>query len=259
MVRSYPAKTLTEFAQAVESTSAASPSSKLWYRGVSQGKSHRLSPSLYRRPGAIDFTELHRLEKRLIAEFRHRSPPFSDRIPGDDLELLFLMQHFGVPTRLLDWTENPFVALFFAVLNGFPAGPEDEDAAVWALDPVRMNEFALKHVSHRGGAIQIDDSSARGYKPQSDDINAEPIAIFGVHNSPRIVAQRGVFVIFGSNLAPLDENADLLGTDALARIEIPQPARIALREGLMSIGLTDSTVFPDLDGLAREIRRKHGF
>jgi hypothetical protein len=258
MVTTYTATNLTEFIQAVENASNTS-GTKLWYRGISNNSTHRLSPGLYRHTGGLAFDELHKLEKRIISEFRYQSPPFSDRIPTDDLELLFLMQHFGVPTRLLDWTENPLVALFFAVVHGYGGAPDDEDAAVWALNPISMNEFALKHVSHKGGALQINDSSARGYRPESEDINAQPIAIYGVHNSPRIVSQRGVFVIFGSNLSPLDENAELEAASALSKIEIPKGSRGALRSSLTSIGLTDSTVFPDLDGLAREIRRRHGF
>jgi hypothetical protein len=259
MVKEYRALNLTEFAAAVEESAANSGGVKLWFRGSADREKYKLLPSLYRRPDLNDFSDFQKIEKYMIGDFRYRSPPFIADLPTSDLELLFLMQHYGVPTRLLDWTENPFVALFFAVLQSFSNLPEDVDAAVWAINPKLMNEFSLKHISHHGGAIQISDSSARGYKPDSDEINAEPVAIFGVHNSARIVAQRGVFVIFGKNLSPLDQNQELLATGALSVIVIPHDQRPTLREGLQAIGLTDSTVFPDLDGLAREIRRRYQY
>jgi hypothetical protein len=259
MISHESSKTLTEFAAAVEKTAAHNDDAKLWYRGSPRRTNYKLVPGLFRRNDISTFEEFHKIEKQIIADFRHRSPPFSDKVPVDNLELLFLMQHFGVPTRLLDWTENPFVGLFFAVMQGADGLADDEEAAVWAINPKKLNEFSLKHVSHKGGAIQISDPSARGYRPESDEINAEPIAIFGVHNSSRIVAQRGVFVIFGQNLFSLDENPELIDTGALSIIIIPKDARGNLRQGLRSIGLTDSTVFPDLDGLAREIRRLHGY
>ena len=56
-----------------------------------------------------------RLEKLLLARFQQRSIPFHSRSLADSWEWLFFMQHYGVPTRLLDWSESPLMALFFAV------------------------------------------------------------------------------------------------------------------------------------------------
>src|SRR5690606_36926394 len=56
--------------------------------------------------------------------------------PRDDWEWLFLMQHYGVPTRLLDWTDSPLVALFFAVYN---VDRDDRDASLWVLLPAALN------------------------------------------------------------------------------------------------------------------------
>src|SRR4051812_41381980 len=88
----------------------------LWYRGVGDA-SHTLIPSLYRHEGTADAAAFMELEERILQRFRERSIPYQP-IPVDkDWELLFLMQHFGVPTRLLDWTENPYIGLFFALTD----------------------------------------------------------------------------------------------------------------------------------------------
>jgi hypothetical protein len=92
-------------------------------------------------------------------------------------------------------------------------------------------------------------------------IKNHPVAIYGTHNSYRIVAQRGVFVIFGKSLLPMEETYQALRfpEDTLTKISIPQGKIGGLMKSLSDIGITDSVVFPDLDGLAKETKRSFGF
>jgi hypothetical protein len=88
----------------------------------------------------------------------------------------------------------------------------------------------------------------------------KPIALYGVHNSPRIVAQRGAFLLFGKDTAPADQQTDLLAEDGLLqRVMIKGAAKRAMFLDLFNIGISDSVVYPDLDGLGREIRNRRGF
>ena len=113
---------------------------RLWYRGCGRA-SHKLKPSLYRHKKHQTIEEILSLEKALLARFRQRSIPFHSRPLADEWEWLFLMQHYGVPTRLLDWSESPLMALFFAVTSaphkiGKSGRPLfSSDACIWLLNP----------------------------------------------------------------------------------------------------------------------------
>lgn len=88
-----------------------------------------------------------------------------------------------------------------------------------------------------------------------------PIAIYGAHNSQRIVAQRGVFVCFGKNISSMEEayQEQSFPVDCLMKTVIRRERLLHMYEALRRHGITDSVVFPDLDGLAREIKREYLF
>ena len=236
------------------------PNTLLWFRGVGKDN-YQLSPSLYRHPSKTVFDDLQQLERGMLTAFRHRSPPFVRGLPNDELELLFLMQHHGIPTRLLDWTENPFVALFFALEAVRNKSFPDTDAAVWILNPTALNKVSLSSFSHEG-ILSADDDLMRGYRPMKETrtVASDPVALYGVHNSQRIVAQRGVFVLFGKNTRPLETIDRVCNEDGiLTKVTVPNACRRTIFNQLFSMGITDSVLFPDLDGLAVEIKTRHGF
>lgn len=240
----------------------------LWYRGCCE-VSHSLIPTLYRHPTIRDASKLIELETKILSRFKQRSVPYQSRPLTSSWEHLFFMQHFGIPTRLLDWTENPYVGLYFA-LSAKPsryAGGNpvyDSDAVVWMLDPVAWNRKALEDIDWLGEVLTPgDDAPLSGYEPfqSSTMIRTHPIAIYGTHNSYRIVAQRGVFVIFGKGLLPMEETYQnsRFPPDTLIKVTIPSNRIAPLMKALNEIGVTDSVIFPDLDGLAKETKRSFGF
>ncbi|MCY1075095.1 FRG domain-containing protein [Archangium lansingense] len=238
----------------------------LWYRGCGTCK-HTLIPSLYRHPTKKDVNSIIAMEVELLRRFKQRSVPYLTRAVHEPWDYLFLMQHFGVPTRLLDWTENPHIALFFA-LTSPPANSNTptDDAAVWVLDPVAWNRSALNHLSYKRGILSGTDEHLKGYMPRSENVDVdlipnEPVALYGTHNSPRIVAQRGAFTVFGKEVTPMEESHARIKahSDVLTRVVIPSGTILSLRSSLAKIGITDSVIFPDLDGLAKELKRYSGF
>lgn len=234
-----------------------------WYRGCTPGD-RRLQPQIFSHPDSHETEGLKQIESQILSRFRQRCVPYLDRTLERPWEHVFLAQHFGVPTRLLDWTENPFIALYFAVAWRPHGGPPPEGAAaIWILDPAAWNQCVLAQSSYKGGPLSIDDDVFSGYDPApSGPTRRDPVAIYGTHNSARIVAQRGVFTIFGHNADPMEDvfqSNDSFVPRGLIKVHLPAGNRADLREGLFSIGITHSVVWPDLDGLARDIKRELGF
>ncbi len=257
---------LNEFTAFIESHLAAGTGGFL-YRGCGKS-SHKLTPSLFRHPIKTNVAEFFDLEKKLIGRFKQRSIPYQNRELKGEWEYVFFMQHFGVPTRLLDWTENPFLALFFALTSAIQENRKyQDDAALWVLNPSTWNQKVLQHIGFDKDILSVDESVLDPYKPNMDGepnialMPSEPVAIYGIHNRPRIIAQRGVFTIFGKNTNPMEDmyiNLDF-PQGSLTKLILPKDKIESLLSSVISIGITDSVVFPDLEGLAREIKRFFGY
>ena len=266
-VSEYKPKSLTEFVGLVEKFQALSQHS-LWYRGCGRDD-YGLLPSLYRHPDQRTIQEIARLEQDMMVRFRQRSIPLQPRPFTDDWDVLFFMQHYRIPTRLLDWSENPFVGLYFAVMSAHfkltSTGRQkfEAPAAVWILNPVLWNRHALSHQGYDGGVLTQGDGALNGYQPRQtfEEMNKSPVALYGAHNSPRIVAQRGVFTIFGQNTAALETvfDTDSFPNDCLYKVLLSKGYLPRLKNAILDHGITESSIFPDLEGLAQEIRRSFGF
>jgi hypothetical protein len=243
----------------------------LWFRGV-DSSDYQLLPTLYRHPLLKSLPSIDTLEKNVMMRFRQRSLPFITRQLTDEWDRLFFMQHYGIPTRLLDWTENPFIGLYFALMGpafkGSFIGDKAEltflnDAAVWMLDPVAWNAHALKHLGFDRGILTPVDEALSSYTPPSrfDVMNVHPVAMYGAHNSPRIVAQRGAFTIFGKGIVGMEStfSSEKFPKECLIKIVLEKQDLPDIRRSVLSNGITESVVFPDLDGLAKEIKREFQF
>jgi hypothetical protein len=240
----------------------------LWYRGCGS-KEYSLLPSLYRHKKANTSEKLAALERQLMTRFKQKSLPYLTRSLTDDWDNLFFMQHYGIPTRLLDWTENPLTALHFALMDARSEITKHgktiykKDACVWILDPVKWNKHALRHQSFDGGPLTPGDEALQVYKPTPTfaAMNNHPVALYGAHNSPRIVAQQGVFTIFGQNNLPMEKvyGRESFPIGSLVRVSLSRSVIPKMRASLLNHGITESVVFPDLEGLSHELKRVFGF
>jgi hypothetical protein len=189
-------------------------------------------------------------ECALIGHFQVRAPTRSytrTPEPDDYFGWLFLAQHYGLPTRLLDWTENPLVALYFAVLEQ----EEARDGCIWALWPEQVN--AIFDVL--SGLVQIRDprviklaEPAFILGTQCEDVI---LAIDGREIDPRMLVQIGRFTLHTYH-TPIEYLPNAAGW--LRRYIIPKQHKRKVRAQLAAMGIKQSNLFPDLTNLAAELR-----
>lgn len=163
------------------------------------------------------------------------------------------MQHHGVPTRLLDWTENLFVAAHFALVGQTTA---DDPPTIWCMDPIAWNR-ATPVLSEYGEHIHVlttTDDESEPYKPGWNRKRLKsPVAIFGTHNSGRMVAQRGTFTVWGEDVRSLQAFANESNANVWCLKLAGEPD--SMRADLNFLGFSETMIYPELTSLASEITR----
>lgn len=227
----------------------AVPGEVFWFRGHAQ-HDWALLPSLARRAGHLE------RETEVIKRFIQLAVPhLTEGAPQSDWEWIFLMQHHRVPTRLLDWTESPLTALWFAV-NSLDPQIEAQDGAFWCLSPLALNREARFR-----GKLETElpgfgkDEVLNSWLPDRQDsgLAQNPVAATGPRTSKRMAAQLGNFTIFDRGSVAIDQVG---ARQHIWKLVIPAASKPTFREELKLLRLTELTLFPDLDrvaDLAREI------
>jgi hypothetical protein len=252
---------------------------ELWFRA--EDTSHRtthLQPGVYRqRESGLRKTvdKLQEIENDLYEEFGRCATQLSQSDTtaiDDEWESYFLMQHHGAPTRLLDWSDGALIALHFAV--GQKQIPPKSGSIIYVLDPYwlgrllrkdpdrknarkRWKEYAKKHPNDN----DEDDWDRLYLPPEKDEIKNEllktpvtPMLWDSPHVTRRVAAQRSRFMIFGTDPSWLANLKKKQGS-RLVSITIPRGSVNKIRRELKDAGITESVVFPDLDGLGRELKQ----
>ena len=211
-----------------------------WWRGQ-RDANWSLAPSLYRSGFAAKETNLN-ARFRLMAKARRGECPAND----DPLGWLFLMQHYRLPTRLLDWTQSSLVALYFALEE-----PDSCDAVVWALSPMRLNllEAQTESICMPGSDI-VGSLGVQAFRPDKRPRDQRILSVLTEEADPRHMVQQSAFTLHGRS-DPLEQRAG--ASDFLVRIRIPSAAKRGLRQVLTLYGVNRASLFPDLENLALEL------
>lgn len=190
------------------------------YRGISRLE-HKLIPKIGRETGHI-YADIYEYESEIMKQFKRHSIPFLSKLPANEWEWLATAQHYGLPTRLLDWTKNPMVAAYFAIKEDY-----DCDSVIYILD---RNQF--------NSNIQFDDYAPSDYNE---------ILLFEPHHiNPRIIAQNGLFTVHHEVYVPLEDNYEL----NIKKVVIDTRFKKELKKILNTYGINKATLFPGLDGIA---------
>jgi hypothetical protein len=181
-----------------------------WYRG-SKTPQYKLVPKLFR-----DAKTAAR-EGYLAIEFRRRARPYLTNLTSP-FDWLCGMQHYGIPTRLLDWSESLAVALYFTTR---PLGIDLVAPTIWVLDPFRLNALS----SGNGNSIPL---STEPHVLANADISFDefelakertqlPVPVVPDFVFNRLANQNGTFTIHGTDTRPLDELIPIDHRDMLVK------------------------------------------
>jgi hypothetical protein len=185
------------------------------WRGVSDHR-YLLIPKIARDwhlgPEVLKSIELH-----LLNQFKVHATPYVESRPADDWEWLAIAQHHGLATRLLDWTKNPLIALYFACRSN-----PNLDSAVYCAKC--LNEIDIEKVR---SPFDVDEDRKWSVK----------------YISNRLVAQDGLFTVSVDPTKPFQKGI-------LMRIRVKSSAKQRIMESLKRFGIHHGSVFPGLDGVA---------
>lgn len=225
------------------------------YRGQSSSE-YEINSSLYRL--FEDIIDLHKIaknscstrkilriehERLLIEKFKSHAPLFLNYLPNEDekLEWLSIMQHFGAPTRLIDATFSPYIALFFAFESG------KKDASFYAFRPKYYRKIDKDH-------FEQDINSSKIFQYDNED-ESFFVAYEPRHSNQRLMAQQGLFLVsskisepFKNILGdyPQDENNGF-------RLILSASMRVEGLRMLRKMNITSSVLFPGIDGFCKSL------
>ncbi|MDQ0972409.1 hypothetical protein QFZ31_002287 [Neobacillus niacini] len=158
-------------------------------------------------------------------------------------EWMIHAQHYGLPTRLLDFTQSHIIALMFAVERAF-TNDDSQDAVVWFLDPKKLNTLH----SNRTDLIVLSNENDRDLK--LDDFNG-PVIVQGRKLNNRINAQNGVFLYFQDTEVPLEEK--VTADDILRKVIICGKHKKDILVSLYAMGVGFTQIYPELSSVSKDI------
>jgi hypothetical protein len=203
-------------------------------------------------------------EVDLLVEFQRRAHHYPETTPALDevVDWLALMQHYGAPTRLLDWTYAPYVALYFALEDA----SSKSDSALWAIELdwlIESSQTALR--KHEPELASITDFRARcEYINRMVLAETNPNIVILANPfrmNQRLTAQQGTFLCslshieeFYFSLLRMMASPATPAKPVVRKLLIMPEARIGLLKELKRTNITGASLFPGLDGFARSLR-----
>ncbi len=209
--------------------------SSLWFRGHAN-QAWSLKPSIARQKNAIP-----ELEKQLRLEFENQTSFLDPAIHSMGIDKLnFLMQHHGLPTRLLDWSTSPLIALYFCMCD---EKQDKYDGCIWVIDPGLLNR-------HFGEPYPLECKDEIKFVEESE----VTCAIHAPYMDLRMKAQRAEFTLHG-NYEPIDEHISA-SVFIKKKLIIKKEFKAELRDKLVALGIDRSHLFPDMDNIAKDVADK---
>lgn len=224
------------------------------YRGLWDNK-FELITSLMRLGGSFE-----KLERHLLRNFKKYAQ--RKEIPGDSLwNWLAVAQHHGLPTRLLDWTYSPYIALHFATadIQNF-----NTDGVIWCVNYVKCNQYLpdpLQSLIQEEGSNVFTAGMLDGVCDSLKKLEMLQSGDFALFLEPpslddRIINQHALFSLMSSSDAIMNHWLDI-HPGLYFRIIIPSELKWEIRDKLDQANITERVLFPGLDGLSSWLKRQY--
>ncbi|WP_038299193.1 FRG domain-containing protein [Metaclostridioides mangenotii] len=204
---------------------------------------HKLLPGALRLDCCGNAKYTRRSISHFLNEFKVNSHNYMDN-PWDiksDYEWMIYAQHYGVPTRLLDFTKSHIISLMFSVESVF-GDDNDENGVVWFVDPLKLNDKSCQ----RSQIITLEENE----KISLDNYDG-PIVVQGRKLNGRINAQNGVFVYFQDKSEALEDKIN--SNDILRKVTIKGDCKKNILVSLYSMGISMTQIYPELNSVAKDI------
>lgn len=248
-----------EFVHVIEYLQEEFDEDVLWYRGVSHAK-YELIPKVYRDR----LWDIHEdFEWWLFVDFQTRARAFIPEHQNySEWDWYFTMQHYRLPTRLLDWTRGALIGLYFAVRNH----RQTYIPSVYVLSPYWFDEAAYRKNKDEGMIYTTDVESISeehasrlsSYLGTRREAPPFPLCLEPPAIDRRIAAQQSVFTIHGKYINPFRIVAKRNAPAKIAKIRFSTENSGYIKDQLDSMGISEATLFPDLEGLSRDLKWKRG-
>ncbi len=201
------------------------------------------------------------LEYHLLRNFRKYARTSEPNLTNTQLRSLVLAQHHGLPTRLLDWTYSPFIAMHFATAN---TEKFNIDGVIWKIDFVKVNSLIpepLKNLLSKeecnAFTVEMLESESSNLQKFDEIIGKGHVLFFEPPSiDDRIVNQFALFSIMTDAISVLDHWL-VQHPEVYRRIIIPSNIKWEIRDKLDQANITERVLFPGLDGLARWLKRHY--
>lgn len=261
MIKEFEVSNIAEYIQVVNEIRCLGYN---FYRGQDSFVEHKMLPSLLRE----DIKTKRRIysnncDNSFMNSFKSRAVACINFTPQNDWEWMSTAQHYGLPTRMLDWSQSALSALFFAVENEeFEYNDENDTSIIWCLNPIELNEktrfvedyTVIPNIIEQNEVLQQKLQEKFGIGKSLAEI-IYPIALICPASNGRINAQKGTFTLFPLNAKPLEEMEDM--DDVLVKIKLARDSKKEIKKQLFEIGITYSNIYPDLDYVCKDIKYEY--
>lgn len=216
-----------------------------WFRGLSN-KKYKLRASIFRKQNSLDY------ESNKMINFMLRAPSFSHSCPLDEEHMKWLpfMQHYELPTRLLDWTDSPLCALFFALSSN----NNEDDSIIYSFNAMDWNT-----TFHNINVIPIIDKNkdifptskfaSNAFIYNQDNVELYPLAVVPIRKYDRMYNQQANFTIHDCGIDMYE-----LRPDMFTKMIIPLKFKQNIMKEMYNMGIDKTTYFPELTALAEVIK-----